>query len=105
MIYLFTVTITDPDYAAEDYAAAWVRASEHIQRCPGARGTRLHRSLDDPRRLLAIARWESKTARDAMDNDPQKEIAGIIASQTPHVRIDFIGEFDDPGWVVLPPEL
>jgi hypothetical protein len=103
MIYLFTVTLTDPDYAPEDYAEAWVRASEHIQRCPGARGTKLHRSLDDPRRLLAIASWESKEHRDAMDDDPPQAVAGIIAAQAPHLRIELIGQFDDPEWEVLPP--
>lgn len=103
MIYLFTITLTDPRHRPEDYADAWVRASEYIQRCPGARGTRLHRSLDDPRRLLAIASWDSKASRDAMDRDPPAQIAEIIGSQKPHVKIDLVGEFADPDWEVLPP--
>ena len=104
MLYIFSVTITDPEYAPEDYARAWVRASEFIQARPGARGTRLHRSLDNPRKLLAVASWDSKASRDAMDASPPEEIAQIIASQSPHVEITLIGEFDDPEWEVLPPE-
>ena len=37
MKYIFEVTIK-PGYRAEDYAEAWVHASELIQRAPGARG-------------------------------------------------------------------
>ena len=102
MYYIFAVHITDPDYTPEQYAEAWVRASEYIQRAPGARGTRLHRKIDDPRTLLAIASWESKEARDAMETDPPAEIAQIIATQMPHVKIELIGEFEAPDWEVLP---
>jgi hypothetical protein len=102
VFYVFSVTISDPSYTAKQYADAWVRASEFIQARPGARGTRLHRDLNDPRRLLAIASWDSKADRDAMEADPPAEIAAIIASQTPHVDIAFIGEFDEPAWEVLP---
>jgi heme-degrading monooxygenase HmoA len=103
MLYLFKVTLS-PGYSAEEYADAWVRASQFIQRAPGARGTRLHRSLEDPRVLLAIATWDSKAARDAMEADPPEQIRAIIASQTPHVSIERIGEFDAPEWTVLPPQ-
>ncbi|MCH8250386.1 MAG: antibiotic biosynthesis monooxygenase, partial [Proteobacteria bacterium] len=66
MIYVFEVHIK-PGYTAEQYAEAWVRASKIIQRAPGARGTRLHRRLNDPTVLLAIASWESKLQRDEME--------------------------------------
>ena len=102
MYYIFEVRITDPDYTAEQYADAWIRASEYIQRAPGARGTRLHRKIDDPRTLLAIAHWDSKASRDAMEADPPAEIAAIIATQMPHVAIELIGEFEAPEWEVLP---
>lgn len=105
MLYVFSVTITDPDYSAQDYAQAWLRASHYIQSRPGARGTRLHRSVNDPHRLLAIASWASKADRDAMDVDPPAEIAQIIADQTPHVEIQFLGEYDDADWEVLPPSI
>ena len=103
MLYIFAIIMRDPAYQPEQYADAWERASRYIQARPGARGTRLHRDIHDPRRLLAIASWESQQARDAMDADPPAEIAAIIATQTPFVEIEYIGEFADPEWVVLPP--
>lgn len=103
MFYIFLVHITDPNYSAEDYADAWVRASKYIQRATGAKGTRLHRKIGDERTLLAIASWESKAARDAMESTQPEQVAAIIATQTPHVRIEFIGEFDEPEWQVIPP--
>ena len=101
MIYVFEVEIL-PGYTADQYADAWVRASELIQQAPGARGTRLHRRIDDPHRLLAIASWDSKDSRDAMESRPGDDIRSIIESQAPYVRIRTIGEFDDPEWVVMP---
>lgn len=101
MHYLFEVHIK-PGYTAEQYADAWVRASEIIQRAPGARGTRLHRKIGDPTVLLAIATWESKAQRDAMEKDPDERVREIIASQAPFVDIKVIGEFDDAEWVVEP---
>ena len=64
MHYLFEVT-AKPGYTIEQYAEAWMRASELIQQAPGAQGTRLHRKIGDERTALAIATWESKSARDA----------------------------------------
>jgi len=101
MLYLFTVTVAE-DYSVEQYADAWVRASRLIQQAPGARGTRLHRKLDDPRKALAIASWDAKADRDAMEADPPEAVKAIIAAEAPHVSIELIGEFDDPAWVVLP---
>lgn len=103
MHFIFAIRVTDPDYAPEQYAEAWMRASAIIQRAPGARGTRLHRKIGDPRSLLAIATWDSKHARDAMEGQLPEEVAAIIASQMPHVSIDVIGEFEAPEWEVLPP--
>lgn len=103
MHYLFTIEISDPEYSVDRYAEAWVAASRIIQRAPGARGTRLHRKIGDPRTLLAIASWDSKAARDAMESDPPAEVTRIIQSQIPHVSITLIGEFDAPDWEVLPP--
>ncbi|MFT7286261.1 MAG: hypothetical protein ACI87W_000365 [Halieaceae bacterium] len=103
MFYIFAIHLTDPDYSAEQYAQAWIEASEYIQRAAGARGTRLHRKIGDPRTLLAIASWDAKAARDAMEQDPPGEIAAIIATQLPHVSIELIGEFEAPEWEVLPP--
>ncbi len=101
MIYVFEVRVK-PGGRAEDYADAWVRASEIIQRAPGARGTRLHRKIDDPGVLLAIATWSSKEARDAMEGDRPENVKRIIAEQAAFVDVRIVGEFEEPDWVVEP---
>lgn len=103
MIYVFEIQVR-PGHSAEAYAAAWVRASEIIQRAPGALGTRLHRKIGDERRLLAIASWASKAQRDAMEASPSAEVRRIIRAQAEFIDIRVIGEFEDPEWVVLPAE-
>jgi heme-degrading monooxygenase HmoA len=98
--YLFEVRIKS-GYVAEQYAEAWVRASEIIQRAPGARGTRLHRKIGDPNALLAIAEWDSKADRDASQGrDPRAD--EIIRSAAKYCEITILGEFEDPEWVVSP---
>jgi heme-degrading monooxygenase HmoA len=101
VIFVFEVHVR-PGYTAEAYAEAWVRASEIIQRAPGARGTRLHRGIGDERKLLAIASWDSKESRDAMEANPSDEVRRIIAEQAEFVEVRVIGEFEDPDWVVNP---
>lgn len=101
MIYVFEVRV-QPGYTAEQYAKAWVAASELIQRAPGARGTRLHRKIGEPDVLLAIASWDGKAARDAMKADEDPRVTDILASQAEFVAVKLIGEFEDPEWVVLP---
>ena len=101
MIFVFEVVVS-PGYTAEAYAEAWVRASEIIQAAPGARGTRLHRKIGDDHRLLAIASWDSKTQRDAMEASPSDEVRRIIREQAEFVEVRVIGEFEDPDWVVEP---
>lgn len=101
MKYIFEVHIKD-GHSAEDYAAIWVEASKLIQQAPGARGTELHRKINDDRTLIAIASWDSKTARDAMEGQPNALIKAIIKQAAPFVEIKVIGEFEDPEWVVLP---
>jgi heme-degrading monooxygenase HmoA len=101
MIFVFEVVIS-PGYTAEAYAEAWMRASEIIQAAPGARGTRLHRKIGDHHRLLAIASWDSKTRRDAMEASPSDEVQRIIRAQAEFVDVRVIGEFEDPEWVVEP---
>lgn len=101
MIFVFEVHVK-PGHTAEAYADAWVRASEIIQQAPGARGTRLHRRIGDPSKLLAIASWDSKADRDAMEADPSAQVRRIIAEQAEFVDVCVIGEFEDPDWVVLP---
>ena len=78
MKFIFEVRIHE-GHTAEEYADAWVRASEIIQQAPGARGTELHRKIGDPDTLIAI-----------------------IRSVAPFVDIRPLGEFEDPEWVVNP---
>lgn len=102
MHFIFEVHLK-PGYRAEQYADAWLRASEIIQRSPGAMGTRLHRKIGDPSVLLAIATWESKAVRDEMEARQPEEVQAIIASQADFVDIHLVGEFEAPEWEVLPP--
>lgn len=104
MHFIFEVHIR-PGYTADQYAEAWVRASRLIQRAAGAQGTRLHRKIGDPNVLLAIAIWESKAARDAMEARWDEDIAAIIAEQAEFVDVCVIGEFEAPEWVVLPEDI
>lgn len=99
MIFVFEVHI-GPGHTAEQYADAWVRASEIIQQAPGARGTRLHRKIGDPNVLLAIAQWKSKALRDAMEANPAGTVKAIIEEQAQFVEVRVVGEFEDPDWVV-----
>ena len=101
MHFIFEVHLK-PGYTAEQYADAWLRASEIIQRAPGARGTRLHRKIGDPGVLLAIATWESKAVRDAMEARQPEEVKTIIAEQAEFVEIRVVGEFEAPEWEVAP---
>jgi heme-degrading monooxygenase HmoA len=101
MIYVFEVHVR-PGASAEAYADAWLRASRIIQRAEGALGTRLHRKIGDPSVLLAIASWESKARRDAMEASPSDTVRTIIAGQAEFVDIRVVGEFEDPDWIVEP---
>lgn len=101
MKFMFQVRLK-PGYQAADYARAWVAASRLIQQAPGALGTELHRKLDDPNELLAIARWDSKASRDAMEQQPNERIKAIIQSAAPYVDITPLGEFAEPDWVIGP---
>jgi quinol monooxygenase YgiN len=97
--FIFEVRIKT-GHTAEQYAAAWVRVSKLLQQAPGARGTQLHRKIGDPGTLIAIASWESKAARDAMDQHRDETVRAILMEAAHHCTINFLGEFEDPEWVV-----
>ncbi|TGD71783.1 antibiotic biosynthesis monooxygenase [Mangrovimicrobium sediminis] len=103
MHFIFEVKMR-PGYPPERYAEAWLRASEIIQQAPGALGTRLHRKIGHPDTLLAIATWESKAARDAMESRPLDTVQRIIAEQSEFVEITVLGEYTAPEWQVIPPD-
>jgi heme-degrading monooxygenase HmoA len=101
MKFIFEVHIK-PHHTAEQYASAWLRVSEILQRAPGARGTRLHRKLGDPNTLLAIASWDSKASRDAMEQRRDQAVRAILQEAGQHCEVRIIGEFDEAEWVVDP---
>jgi heme-degrading monooxygenase HmoA len=101
MKFIFQVRMK-PGYTVEEYAAAWVEASEIIQRTPGARGTYLQRKLGEPDTLLAIATWESKAHRDAKDDNRDATVRAILARHAEKCETTIIGEFEEPEWEVLP---
>ncbi len=101
MHFIFEIHM-QPGYPPERYAEAWVRASEIIQRAPGAQGTRLHRKIGHPDVLLAIATWESKAARDAMEANQDQRVLDIIAEQAEFVEVKLVGEYEAPEWEVIP---
>lgn len=101
MKYVFLVHLK-PGYTAEEYAGAWMQASEIIQRAYGAQGTRLHRKVGDSNTLLAIASWDSKTSRDAMEGQPDPRVMAILTEAREYCDITLLGEFEEPEWVVLP---
>ena len=101
MHYIFKVHLK-PGYSAEQYADGWERASAIIQQAPGAAGTRLHRQIGEAGTLLAIATWDSKAKRDAMEGQLPAAVRDIIESQMPYVEFEFVGEFESPEWEVIP---
>jgi quinol monooxygenase YgiN len=101
MKFIFEVRMK-PGYTVEEYANAWIQASEIIQQSPGARGTYLHRKIGEPDVLLAIATWESKAHRDAKDDRRNETVRAILDKHVANCEITVIGEFDEPEWVVLP---
>jgi quinol monooxygenase YgiN len=104
MKFIFEVRMK-PGYKVDEYADAWVQASEVIQQTPGALGTRLHRKIGQPDVLLAIASWESKSARDAKDDDRDELVRSILEKHARNCEITVIGEFEEPEWEVMPPDM
>jgi heme-degrading monooxygenase HmoA len=103
MKFIFKVHLK-PGHTAAEYADAWIRASEILQRAPGARGTRLHRAIGDPTTLLAIASWDSKAARDARLGylKPDAAMQAVLDAHLGIVNFELIGEFEEAEWVVEP---
>jgi heme-degrading monooxygenase HmoA len=103
MKFLFQVHVR-PGHTVEEYAATWQRASQILQRAPGARGTLLHRKIGDPNTLLAIASWDSKAARDAREDflKPDAAMRQVLDEHLGLCDFELIGEFEDPEWAVAP---
>jgi heme-degrading monooxygenase HmoA len=104
MKFVFEIRIR-PGHTVEEYAAAWSRASALIQQAPGAGGTRLHRKIDEPNVLLAIASWDSKTSRDAADTYlmPDAAMRAVLDEHGTLADFTILGAFEEPEWIVEPP--
>ena len=104
MKYIFEIKIK-PGHSVSEYVSAWERASEIIQQSDGARGTKLFKKVGEQDKLLAIATWESKTARDtAMKRlgHSDRDIQGVLHKHEEYADLRTIGEFDDTEWSVVP---
>lgn len=104
MKYIFEIVIK-PGHQVDEYVAAWKRGSAIIQKRPGARGTRLYRKIGEPNRLLAIAEWDSKEARDKAMTDLDnldEETKNWVHKHEEFGEFIQIGAFDETGWEVLP---
>ncbi|MGQ9427286.1 antibiotic biosynthesis monooxygenase family protein [Gilvimarinus sp. F26214L] len=101
MKFIFEVRMK-PGFTVEEYAEGWLRASEIIQRTPGARGTFLHRKIGAPDTVLAIAHWDSKAARDAKDDSRDATVKAIMEKHARNCEITVIGEYDEAEWEVVP---
>ncbi|MEO8431474.1 MAG: antibiotic biosynthesis monooxygenase [Acidobacteriota bacterium] len=103
MKFIFEIRIKS-GHTVDEYVAAWSRGSAIIQRAPGARGTRLHRKIDEPNTLLAIASWDSKASRDASEAylRPDDAMKAILDAHSQYADFTVLGAFEDPEWVVEP---
>jgi len=104
MIFVFEVHVKE-GHTADEYVGAWERASEIIQRATGARGTQLHRAIDRPEVMLAIAGWESKATRDTAEAERDPRVQAILDEQSELVDIRVVGEFGDPSSLVMPSDV
>jgi hypothetical protein len=83
-----------------------VRASELIQRAPGALRTELHRKIGNPDTLIEIAHWHSKASRGAMEAQHNSDVALIIRSAAPFCVIrPLVSLKSRNGWLRRQPGL
>ncbi|MBM3232237.1 hypothetical protein FJZ21_02575 [Candidatus Pacearchaeota archaeon] len=63
----------------KEFMIYWKKGSDIIQMQKGARGTKLFRSLKNPKVMYAMADWESKEARDkAIEKLSKREDAQFV---------------------------
>ena len=63
--FIWKIKLND-DVSDEVFIAHWHDASAILQDYPGARGTLIHRSRDEPKTFFLVAQWESQELRDKM---------------------------------------
>jgi hypothetical protein len=52
--------------------------------------------------VLAVASWDSKVARAALESRCDERVAELLVEAAEHRTVLVIGEFDEPDWLVLP---
>lgn len=97
MKFIFKVKIKK-GHTEQEYVGAWKRGSTRIQKSEGAKGTVLYRNISEPGKLLAIATWQSKVARDAAMQ--QLDAAGSQTQEILHAHktygdTEIIGNFEE----------
>ncbi|MDP3784778.1 MAG: antibiotic biosynthesis monooxygenase [bacterium] len=95
--YIFEIKIKKR-YSPKEYIKAWRRGSLVIQKSPGALGTKLYRKIGEKGKLLAIASWTSKKARDAAMRklkklEAKKQI--ILHKHKNYANIKVLGAFEE----------
>jgi hypothetical protein len=100
--YIFEVTVKD-GYSVEAYAEGWIAASRFIQKAPVLAARAYIGKLTIQQRFLLLQHGILRPVEMLMEINPPEEIEAIINAQLPFVDIRFLGEFEAPDWVVLPP--
>jgi heme-degrading monooxygenase HmoA len=86
-----------------EFERRWRAGSEVFQTHPGARGTRLHRSMTDKSLYLGFATWESLAHRQAAE-----PLVRTAQEANPDLSTDdiseatYVGFFEEPCDEVLP---
>ena len=73
--FVWKIKLNDPE-EEQAFIDHWKEGSSILQEYPGALGTHLHRVRNEPGSFFAVAEWESKQARDAMQTDTEKNESG-----------------------------
>lgn len=89
-------------YEAE-FIKRWKADSEIYQTYPGAQGTKLHRSTEDPTLFLGYASWESFDKRSAASKDMKEKVVGSTTNEISETI--FAGFFEDLDVIVEPKKL
>jgi hypothetical protein len=105
MKFIFKIKIKE-GCTEQEYIDAWKKGSALIQKLPGARGTKLHRKIDESGILIAIAEWKSKELRDVamqkLDQEPQN-VQFVLHKHKEYGETEVLGNFEEIE-TVLPPK-
>jgi hypothetical protein len=87
----------------EEFERRWELGSRIVQKHEGAQGTRLHRSVTDPRIFLGYASWTTFEDRERMEEELAAEYEQQPWDRSRDIsELLFAGFFDDPHMEVQP---